>query len=110
MGSSHGGDAIEAGERAGCCASCTADPGQIIAIGMRDFFDDPKHMQALDAGVSAKPGLTQTRQISLAGTRVIQTGQERQVALIVAGQEMASCGGTRICSLRSIRLWKPALA
>ena len=48
MGGSHGGDDIETGQRAGCGDGCTADSGQIIAIGMGDFFDDSEHMQALE--------------------------------------------------------------
>ena len=48
MRNCHGGNETEAGQRAGGGDGGTPDSGQIIAIGMRDFFDDSEHMQALE--------------------------------------------------------------
>ena len=48
MGSRHGGNDVEARERASCDDGSTAHSGEVIAIGMGDFFDQSKHMKALE--------------------------------------------------------------
>ncbi len=48
MGRRHGRSYVEAGQRAGGSDGAKSDACEAIAIGMRDFFDQSKHMKALE--------------------------------------------------------------
>lgn len=48
MGGSHGGDDVEARQRAGGSDGCTSHSGQVIAVSMRDLFDQSEHMKAFE--------------------------------------------------------------
>jgi hypothetical protein len=58
------------------------------------LLGDVEEVQALDAWIGAHAGLTQSLQITFAGARVVQAGQERQITL-VTGQPSPGCPATR---------------
>lgn len=46
------------------------------------LLGEVEEVQALDPWIGADAGLSQSLQITFAGARVVQAGQERQIALV----------------------------
>jgi hypothetical protein len=155
MSSSHGREDAEAQERARGGDGCTAQAGQVVAIGAGDLLDQTEQaqpselarhrgrggvqprnqigaapavdvelavlqsaqqrliggieeVQALDRRVAAYTRLAQPLQVALAGAGVVQAGQECEVALVAAQQDLAGRSGCRSTSSAApARAWAP---
>ena len=62
MGGSHGGNDVEARQRASGGDGGAPEAGQVIAIGMGDFFDQSEDVEALELSRHGRWGDMQVRQ------------------------------------------------
>ena len=61
----------------------------VLQCSQQSLLGDVEEVQPLDAGIGADARLAQALQITLARAGVVQAGQERQVALVAAQQNLA---------------------